>query len=78
MYRDLRQHFLWNNIKKVIAEYINKRLTCQKVKAEHQHSVGELRPLEIPTSKWDAILMDFVMGLPLSALKKNATWVIVG
>ena len=45
--------------------------------AEHRNPVGELRPLKIPTWKWDSISMDFVMGLPLSASKKNAIWVIV-
>jgi len=72
MYKDSRQYFWWNNIEKEVEEYINKCLTCQKVKAQHQHPVGELRPLEIPTWKWDSISMDFVMGLSLSALKKNA------
>jgi len=76
MYRDLRQYFWWNNMKKDVAEYVDKCLTCQKVRAEHQRPVGELRPLEIPTWKWDSISMDFVMGLPLSASKKNAIWVI--
>jgi len=40
--------------------------------------VGELRPLEIPTGKWDSISMDFIVGLPLFASNKNAIWVIVG
>jgi len=39
--------------------------------------VGELRPLETSTWKWDSISMNFVMGLPLSASNKNAIWVIV-
>jgi len=77
MYRDLRQYFWWNNMKKDITKYVDKCLTCQKVKAEHQRPVGELRPLEIPTWKWDSISMGFVMGLPLSASKKNAICVIV-
>ena len=36
-----------------------------------------VRPLEIRTCKWDLISMDFVMGLPLSTVKKNAIWVII-
>ena len=36
MYRDLRRYFCWNNMKKEIAEYVDKCLTYQKVKAEHQ------------------------------------------
>jgi len=59
-------------MKKEVAEYVGKCLTCQKVKAEHQHPMGELRPLQIPTWKWGLISMDFIMGLPLSASKKNA------
>ena len=77
MYRDLRQYFWWNNMKKEVVEYVDKCLTCQKVKAEYQHLVGELQPLEIPTWKWDSISMDFVMGLSFSASKKNAIWVIL-
>jgi len=36
-------------MKRDIAEYVSKCLTYQKVKAEHQRPVGEIRPLEIPT-----------------------------
>jgi len=59
-------------MKKEVVEYVDGCLTCQKVKAEHQHPVGELRPLEIPIWKWDSISMDLVMVLPLSTLKQNA------
>jgi len=53
MYWDLRQYFWWNNMKEDIVKYVDKCLTYQKVKAEHHRPVGELRPLEIPTWKWD-------------------------
>jgi len=36
MYRDLRHNFWWSNMKRDIAEYVSKCLTCQRVKAEHQ------------------------------------------
>jgi len=72
MYRDLKQYFWWDNVKREIAEYVDRCLTCQKVKAGHQRPVGELRPLEIPTWKWDSNSMDFIIGLPLSASRKNA------
>ena len=77
MYRDLRQYFWWNNMQKDVAEYVDRCPICLKVKAKHQRPVGELRPLEIPTWKWDSISMDFIIGLPLSASKKKAIWVIV-
>ena len=49
MYRDLRQNFWWSNMKREIADYVNKCLTCQRIKIEHQRPTGELRPLEVPT-----------------------------
>jgi len=57
-------------MKKEIAEYVDKCLTYQKVKVEHQRLVGEFRLLEIPTSKWVSISIDFIVGLPLSASKR--------
>ena len=60
-----------------IAEWVNKCLTCQKVKAEHQKPSGLLQPLEIPEWKWEQIVMDFVIGLPLTQSKCDAIWVIV-
>jgi len=35
-------------MEKEIANYVDKCLICQKVKAEHQRPVGELRPLDMP------------------------------
>jgi len=34
-------------MKKEVVEYVDKCLTCQKIKAEHQRPIGELRPLQI-------------------------------
>jgi len=42
MYRDLRQYFWCNNMKKEVTKYVDKCLTCQNVKAEHQRPVGEV------------------------------------
>jgi len=36
-------------MKKEIVEYVDKCLTYQRVKAEHQRLVGQLKPLEILT-----------------------------
>ena len=47
MYQDLKEQFWWAGMKKEVAEYVAKCLTCQKVKAEHQRPGGELQPLEI-------------------------------
>ncbi|GJX51886.1 putative reverse transcriptase domain-containing protein [Tanacetum coccineum] len=55
---------LWPNMKADIATYVNKCLTCAKVKAEHQRPSGLLVQPKIPEWKWDNITMDFVTKLP--------------
>ncbi|GJR26567.1 putative reverse transcriptase domain-containing protein [Tanacetum coccineum] len=42
-------------------------LTCAKVKAEHQRTIGVVVQPEIPKWKWDNITMDFVTKLPKSS-----------
>jgi len=41
LYKNLKRTFGWNNMKNDMAEYVNKCLLCQKVKAKHQRPVGE-------------------------------------
>ncbi|KAI3707163.1 hypothetical protein L6452_25432 [Arctium lappa] len=48
MYRDLRQSYWWPGLKKDIAHYVERCLTCLQVKVEHQRPYGKLQPLEIP------------------------------
>jgi hypothetical protein len=48
MYQDLKRHFWWNRMKQDVAEFVERCLTCQQVKAEYQRPVGPLQPLEIP------------------------------
>ena len=77
MYRDLKEQFWWPRMKKEVAEYVAKCLTCQRIKAEHQRPGGKLKPLEIPEWKWDQIAMDFVSGLPKTTRGHDAIWVII-
>nr|GEV09668.1 hypothetical protein [Tanacetum cinerariifolium] len=48
MYYDLRDRYWWPGMKKDIAEYVSKCLTCLRVKAEHQRPSGLLQQPEIP------------------------------
>ncbi|GJV90442.1 putative nucleotidyltransferase, ribonuclease H [Tanacetum coccineum] len=77
MYHDLKQHFWWSGMKRDVATFVSKCLTCQQVKIEHQRASGLLQPLEIPVWKWDEISMDFVTGLPRTQRKHDAIWVVV-
>ena len=40
MYRTLKEHYWWNGMKKEIASFVSRCLTCQQVKAEHQKPRG--------------------------------------
>ena len=77
MYHDVKRTYRWNNMKREIATYVSKCLTCQKVKIEHQRPAGELQPLPIPEWKWENITMDFLMGLPTTRKGHNAVWIVV-
>ena len=56
---------------------MTKCTVCQKVKAEHQVPSGLLQPIKIPEWKWDRIIMDFVVGLPVTERKHDSIWVVV-
>ena len=77
MYRTLRDHYWWRRMKREIAEFVSRCLTCQQIKAEHQKPAGLLQPLPIPEWKWERITMDFVVGLPRTQSGHDAIWVIV-
>ncbi|GJY62745.1 reverse transcriptase domain-containing protein [Tanacetum coccineum] len=77
MYYDLRDRYWWSGMKKDIAEYVSKCLTCLKVKAEHQRPSGLLQQPEIPVWKWEGIAMDFVTKLPRTSSGHDTIWVIV-
>ncbi|GJZ82809.1 putative reverse transcriptase domain-containing protein [Tanacetum coccineum] len=77
MYHDLRDMYWWPGMKRDIAMYISRCLTCAKVKAEHQRPSGLLQQPEIPKWKWDRITMDLITKLPRSRSGYDKIWVIV-
>ncbi|GJZ05429.1 putative reverse transcriptase domain-containing protein [Tanacetum coccineum] len=68
---------MYQDMKKLYCTYVNKCLTCSKVKAEHQRPSGLLVQPDIPQWKWDNITMDFVTKLPKSSQGYDTIWVIV-
>ena len=77
MYQDLKRRYWWPGMKRDVVQFVEKCLTCQQVKAEHQRPAGTLQPLGIPEWKWDQVTMDFVSGLPKTRQNHDSAWVIV-
>ena len=77
MYKTLKEHYWWNGMKKEIASFVSRCLTCQQVRAEDQKPVRKIQLLPIPVWKWEKINMDFVTGLPRTQRQHDAIWVIV-
>ena len=64
-------------MKRSVAQYVERCLTCLQVKTEHQKPAGTLQQIEIPVWKWDNVTMDFVTKLPKTLKGHDAIWVIV-
>ncbi|KAH0689070.1 hypothetical protein KY289_016428 [Solanum tuberosum] len=77
MYRDLREVYWWNGMKKDIADFVAKCPNCQQVKVDHQKPRGMTQEIDIPTWKWELINMDFITGLPCTRRQHDSIWVIV-
>ncbi|KAI3819010.1 hypothetical protein L1987_12832 [Smallanthus sonchifolius] len=77
MYMGLRQQYWWPGMKKDIALFVAKCLTCSKVKAEHQKPSGLLEQPEIPVWKWENLAMDFITKLPRTSSGHDSIWVII-
>ncbi|GJR04317.1 putative reverse transcriptase domain-containing protein [Tanacetum coccineum] len=76
MYNDLRELY-FSGMKKDIATYVSKCLTCSKVKVEHPKPSGLLQQPEIPEWRWENITMDFITKLPRTSSGHDSIWVIM-
>ncbi|KAL4010539.1 hypothetical protein IC575_030040 [Cucumis melo] len=77
MYQDLKRVYWWRNMKRKVAEFVNRCLVCQQVKAPRQKPAGLLQPLSIPEWKWENVSMDFITGLPRTLRGFTVIWVVV-
>ncbi|WMV30034.1 hypothetical protein MTR67_023419 [Solanum verrucosum] len=77
MYRDMREVYWWNGMKRDIADFVAKCPNCKQVKVEHHKPGGMTQEIDIPTWKWEVINMDFITGLPRTRRQHDSIWVIV-
>ncbi|GJR43364.1 putative reverse transcriptase domain-containing protein [Tanacetum coccineum] len=77
----LKDRYWWSGMKKDIAVYVSRCLTCLKVKAEHQRPFGLLKQPEFSKWKWERIAIYFVTKLPRTSSGKCRSpimWAEVG
>ncbi|CAN6198913.1 unnamed protein product [Urochloa humidicola] len=60
----LRASFYSPHASKLVREFVKGCMVCQRNKTEHLHPAGLLQPLDVPSSIWSDIAMDFVEGFP--------------
>nr|GEW99063.1 putative reverse transcriptase domain-containing protein [Tanacetum cinerariifolium] len=73
----IKETVLVANMKAEIATYLNKCLTCAKVKDEYQKPSELLVQPVISLWKWENIRTDFVTKLPKTLTGQDTIWVIV-
>nr|GFC83139.1 putative reverse transcriptase domain-containing protein [Tanacetum cinerariifolium] len=70
--------YWWPGMKRDIAEYVSRCLTCSKIKAEHQKPSGLLQQPEIPEWKWEKITMDLVtkcLEAAVGMMRFGSSWI---
>ena len=73
----VKSHYFWLGMKKEIVEYIARCMECKKVKVEHRHPTGLLKPLPIPEWKWEVVTMDFITEFPRTGKQDDSIIVVV-
>jgi hypothetical protein len=60
----LRRDFFVPGACAAVKEHVRACVTCQRNKVEQLNPAGLLQPLEVPTTLWSQVAMDFVEGFP--------------
>ena len=60
-----KRFFYWSHMTPEVRQFVLDCPVCQVEKGSSQLPAGKLMPLEIPQRKWDQVVLDFVVGLPV-------------
>ena len=76
MYRDLRDIYWVNEMKRDIAKFVSRCQNFQQVKVEHQGVGGLTQDIDIPTLKWEDVSIVFLVACPQKHRQLDSIWVI--
>jgi hypothetical protein len=62
----ISRDYIWIGLRKDVELYVNGCVVCQRTKTSHAPPFGLLKTLEVPSTPWAEISMDFVEELPTS------------
>jgi hypothetical protein len=75
-FAQLSSSYYWPGMRTEVIKFVNRCRICQHAKGKRQNT--ELyQPLPIPERPWDAISMDFVLGLPRTQRGCDSIFVVV-
>ena len=72
----LADHFYWPKMRRDVDRYVKRCITCNKSKSKLKPH-GLYTPLPAPTTPWEDISMDFVLGLPRTKRGHDSKCVVV-
>jgi hypothetical protein len=72
----LSSAYYWPGMRTKVIKFVNKCRIFQHAKGK-RHKTGLYQPLPIPERPWDAISMDFVLGLPRTRRGCDSIFVVV-
>ena len=61
----VKQFFYWVNMTTEVRNFVLDCPVCQVEKGSHLKPGGKLMPLDLPARKWDHVVIDFIVGMPV-------------
>jgi Integrase zinc binding domain len=76
-YERLRQGVTWPEMYSELKAYVRSCDSCQRNMTSNQKPIGLLKPLEIPTERFEQVSMDFITALPVNKETHDSVMMIV-
>jgi hypothetical protein len=72
----LRRDFFVLGARAAVKDHVQACVICQLNKIEHLHLASLLQPLEVPSTVWSPLAMDFMEGFPQMNGKSVVMWIV--
>jgi hypothetical protein len=76
MFSKLNSSYYWLGMRKNVNKFVDRCIICQHMKGKRKN-IGLYQPLPIPERLWDAVSMDFILGLPRTQRGCDSIFVVV-